>query len=69
MKLPCGGEKSLRKLELRLLEAGLTVSRTASDLVTALDIAKSRSFRVVSRNDRLVQEALKLYEADTNRQP
>jgi cardiolipin synthase A/B len=28
-----GGEKSLRKLELRLLAAGVTVSRTADDLV------------------------------------
>jgi phosphatidylserine/phosphatidylglycerophosphate/cardiolipin synthase-like enzyme len=28
-----GGEKSLRKLEMRLLGAGVTVSRTASDLV------------------------------------
>src|SRR4030081_1624444 len=28
-----GGEKTLRKLELRLLEAGLTVSRTADDLI------------------------------------
>jgi cardiolipin synthase len=28
-----GGEKHLRKLELRLLEAGVTVSRTADDLV------------------------------------
>src|SRR6266446_1525544 len=28
-----GGEKTLRKLELRLLEAGVTVSRTADDLV------------------------------------
>ena len=27
-----GGEKTLRKLEMRLLEAGLTVSRTADDL-------------------------------------
>jgi cardiolipin synthase len=27
------GEKSLRKLELRLLAAGVTVSRTADDLV------------------------------------
>jgi cardiolipin synthase A/B len=27
-----GGEKSLRKLEMRLLEAGVTVSRTADDL-------------------------------------
>src|SRR3989442_7234998 len=28
-----GGEKSLRKLELRLLASGVTVSRTADDLV------------------------------------
>src|SRR5437868_14595529 len=28
-----GGEKSLRKLELQLLEEGLAVSRTADDLV------------------------------------
>ena len=28
-----GGEKSLRKLEMRLLEKGVTVSRTAEDLV------------------------------------
>jgi len=27
-----GGEKSLRRLELRLLNAGVTVSRTADDL-------------------------------------
>ena len=27
-----GGEKSLRRLELRLLDAGVTVSRTADDL-------------------------------------
>ncbi len=85
-----GGEKSLRKLELRLLAAGVTVSRTADDLIryhgkmmivdgavlhvygfnfTALDIEKSRSFGVITRNARLVAEALKLYEADTARQP
>jgi hypothetical protein len=28
-----GGQKTLRKLELRLLESGVTVSRTAGDLV------------------------------------
>ena len=27
-----GGERNLRKLELRLLEAGVTVARTADDL-------------------------------------
>ena len=85
-----GGEKSLRKLELQLLEGGVTVSRTADDLVryhgkmmildsrilhvygfnlTALDIGKSRSFGVITRNRRLVLEAAKLFEADFNRQP
>jgi phosphatidylserine/phosphatidylglycerophosphate/cardiolipin synthase-like enzyme len=85
-----GGEKSLRKLELRLLASGLSVSRTADELVryhgkmiivdshvlhvygfnfTALDIEKSRSFGITTRNKRLVQEALKLFEADCARQP
>ena len=85
-----GGEKNLRKLELRLLECGVTVSRTADDLpryhgkmmivdgealhaygfnYTKLDMDKSRSFGVITRNKRLVQEALKLFEADTTRQP
>src|SRR4051794_38327266 len=83
-----GGEKSLRKLEMQLLEGGVTVSRTADDLVryhgkmmivdgrelhvfgfnfTTLDIEKSRSFGVVTRNGKLVQEAMKLFEADFNR--
>jgi len=85
-----GGEKSLRKLELRLLASGLSVSRTADELVryhgkmiivdnrllhvygfnfTAFDIDKSRSFGITTRNKRLVQEALKLFEADSARQP
>jgi phosphatidylserine/phosphatidylglycerophosphate/cardiolipin synthase-like enzyme len=85
-----GGEKNLRKLELRLLAAGVTVSRTADDLpryhgkmmivdgtalhvyafnYTKLDIDKSRSFGIVTRDRRLVQEASKLFEADTARQP
>jgi cardiolipin synthase A/B len=85
-----GGEKSLRKLELQLLEGGCTVSRTADDLVryhgkmmivdgrilhvygfnfTALDIGKSRSFGVMTKNRRLVLEAAKVFEADFNRQP
>jgi cardiolipin synthase A/B len=82
-----GGEKTLRKLEQRLLECGATVSRTADDLpryhgkmmivdgtlhvygfnYTKLDIDHSRSFGVVTRNKRLVAEALKLFEADNNR--
>jgi phosphatidylserine/phosphatidylglycerophosphate/cardiolipin synthase-like enzyme len=85
-----GGDKSLRRLELQLLEDGVTVSRTADDLVryhgkmmivdrrtlhvygfnfTAFDIDKSRSFGVVTRNRKLVDEALKLFEADFNRLP
>ena len=84
-----GGEKSLRKLELRLLEKGVTVARTADDLpryhgkmmivddalhvygfnYTRLDIDKSRSFGIATRDKRLVQEAAKLFEADSNRQP
>src|ERR1700687_3304337 len=84
-----GGTKSLRRLEMRLLEAGVTVSRTADDLVryhgkmmivdqrllhvygfnfTGLDIAKSRSFGVVTRNAKLVAEAIKLFAADFDRQ-
>jgi cardiolipin synthase A/B len=82
-----GGEKTLRKLEQRLLECGATVSRTADDLpryhgkmmivdgtlhvygfnYTKLDIDHSRSFGVVTRNKRLVAEAMKLFEADNNR--
>jgi cardiolipin synthase A/B len=85
-----GGTKSLRKLEMQLLEGGVTVSRTAADLVryhgkmmivdgkvlhvygfnfTGLDIAKSRSFGIVTRNKKLVAEAVKLFEADFERQP
>ena len=85
-----GGEKNLRKLELRLLADGVTVARTADDLVryhqkimvvdretlyllgfnyTGLDILKSRSFGVETRTRKLVQEALKLFEADLTRQP
>jgi cardiolipin synthase A/B len=85
-----GGTKILRKLELDLLEAGVTVSRTADDLVryhgkmmivdsrilhvygfnfTSLDMEKSRSFGIVTKNHKLVNEAMKLFEADFERQP
>ena len=84
-----GGEKSLRKLELSLLEAGVTVSRTADDLpryhgkmmivddrlyvfgfnYTKLDIERSRSFGIATRDKRLVKEATALFEADDTRQP
>ena len=85
-----GGEKTLRKLELRLLEAGVIVARTADNLAryhdklmiidrrvlyllafnyTHLDIDRSRSFGIVVKNHALVQEAVRLFEADTTRQP
>jgi phosphatidylserine/phosphatidylglycerophosphate/cardiolipin synthase-like enzyme len=85
-----GGEINLRKLEMRLLEVGVAVSRTADDLVryhdklmiidrwllyvlsfnfTHLDIDHSRGFGIVTRNARFVQEAVKLFEADTTRKP
>ncbi len=37
--------------------------------LTALDIGKSRSFGISTRNLHLVQEAIKLFEADCARQP
>jgi phosphatidylserine/phosphatidylglycerophosphate/cardiolipin synthase-like enzyme len=85
-----GGEINLRKLEMRLLEVGVAVSRTANDLVryhdklmiidrrllfvlsfnfTHLDIDHSRGFGIVTRKVRFVHEAVKLFEADTARQP
>ena len=85
-----GGEQNLRQLEMRFLDAGVTVARTANDLVryhdkmmiidrrvlyvlsfnyTALDMEHSRGFGIVTRNHRFVQEAIKLFEADTTRQP
>jgi cardiolipin synthase len=85
-----GGTKSLRKLEMHLLQAGVTVSRTADDLIryhgkmiivdnrflhlygfnfTGLDILKSRSFGVISKNGKLVNEANKLFMADFDRLP
>ncbi|MBA2303938.1 MAG: phosphatidylserine synthase [Acidobacteria bacterium] len=83
-----GGEKTLRKLETRMLAMGITVSRTADDLpryhgkmmivdgalyvlgfnYTKLDIDKSRSFGVITRDPKLVKDALSLFEADSNRQ-
>lgn len=84
-----GGEKHLRDLETQLLAKGVTVARTAGDLVryhgkmmivdrrelyllafnfTHLDIEHTRSFGIVTRNPKLVQEAVKLFEADSKRQ-
>jgi phosphatidylserine/phosphatidylglycerophosphate/cardiolipin synthase-like enzyme len=83
-----GGEKRLRQLEQRMLDAGATVSRTAGDLVryhgkmiiidrqelyvngfnfTSRDLA-SRSFGLVTRDRRIVQEALRLFESDAERE-
>jgi phosphatidylserine/phosphatidylglycerophosphate/cardiolipin synthase-like enzyme len=85
-----GGERNLRKLEMRLLSEGVTVARTANDLAryhgkmmiidrrelyvlafnfTNLDIDRSRSFGLVTGHKKLVAEAVKLFEADTKRQP
>jgi phospholipase D-like protein len=84
-----GGEQRLRKLEQRFLARGITVARTADDLVryhgkmmvvdqeelyllgfnfTNLDINRSRSFGLVTRNPDLVAEAVRLFEADCRRQ-
>lgn len=41
-----GGEKSLRKLEMRLLEAGVTVARTSDDLVRYHD-----KFMIIDRQE------------------
>ena len=85
-----GGEQNLRRIEMRFLEAGMTVARTAGDLIryhdkfllidrrilyvlsfnyTALDIDHSRGFGIVTKNRKFVQEAIRLFEADTKRRP
>jgi cardiolipin synthase A/B len=83
-----GGEVRLRKLEQRLLAAGVLVSRTADDLLryhakfmvadsvlhlfgfnfTKLDVDKSRSFAISTKDSKTVGEASKLFEADLSRQ-
>lgn len=85
-----GGELKLRSLETRFLDAGITVGRTADDLIryhgkmmivdrrtlfllsfnfVHMDTDHSRGFGIVTRSAKVVQEALKLFEADLNRQP
>jgi len=84
-----GGEARLRKLEQRLLAAGVLVSRTSDELVryhakymiadsvlylfgfnfTKIDIDKSRSFAIATRDGRSLQEATRLFESDVLRQP
>ena len=82
------GEDGLRQLEQRLLAEGVSVARTADDLVryhgklmivdrrqlylfafnfTKLDTERTRSFGIVTSNRTLVQETVKLFEADTKR--
>jgi phosphatidylserine/phosphatidylglycerophosphate/cardiolipin synthase-like enzyme len=83
-----GGEKSLRKLELKMLAAGVIVARTAGEFAryhgkmmivddelyvlgfnyTKLDIDKSRSLGIVTRDPKLLKEAAALFEADCTRQ-
>ncbi|HKQ62095.1 MAG TPA: phospholipase D-like domain-containing protein [Candidatus Polarisedimenticolaceae bacterium] len=78
-----------RKVEERLLAAGITVARAPDELLryhskfmlvddtlhlyafnfTKRDILKSRSFGIATRDRRTVQEALKLFEADSTHQP
>ena len=41
-----GGERNLRKLEMRLLEAGITVARTADDLIRYHD-----KFLIIDRRE------------------
>ena len=83
-----GSDKRLRQLEQRMLDKGVTVSRSKDDLVryhgkmlildreevqvlgfnfTAIDL-QSRSFGLVTKDKRVVAEALRLFEADTARQ-
>jgi cardiolipin synthase A/B len=85
-----GGEKNLRKLEMRFLDRGVTVARTADDLVryhgkmmivdgkelhllafnyTQIDIERSRSFGVITRDKELVESAVALFDADCKRRP
>ncbi len=82
------GEANLRRLELRLLAAGVTVARTDVDLVryhaklmiidrrvlyllafnlTRADIEGSRSFGVITRSRKEVQEVARVFEADVKR--
>jgi cardiolipin synthase len=84
------GEDRLRQLEQRLLAEGVSVARTADDLIryhgklmivdrrqlyllafnfTTLDTERTRSFGIVTSNRTLVQETIKLFEADTKRLP
>ncbi|HTK41548.1 MAG TPA: phospholipase D-like domain-containing protein [Gemmatimonadales bacterium] len=83
------GSEALRKLESELLGMGVTVSRTAEDLIryhgkvlikdrtnlyvlgynlTRRDIGQARSFGIATRQKPFVAEAIRLFEADFDRQ-
>ena len=83
-----GGEGRLRKMEQRFLAKGITVARTADDLVryhgkmmlvdrkevfvlsynfTHMDIERSRSFGIATKNNELVREACSLFDSDVKR--
>jgi phosphatidylserine/phosphatidylglycerophosphate/cardiolipin synthase-like enzyme len=84
-----GGDKLLRKLEMKMLEKGVLVARTGDEFVryhgklmivddelyvlgfnyTKLDIDKSRSLGIVTRDPKLIKEATALFDADSTRQP
>jgi cardiolipin synthase A/B len=85
-----GGDKNLRRFEMRLLEKGITVTRTADDLLryhgkmmiidgkelhvfafnfTHLDIDLSRSFGITTKSQKIVKEAVKLFDCDAKRAP
>jgi phosphatidylserine/phosphatidylglycerophosphate/cardiolipin synthase-like enzyme len=84
------GARQLRNLEMQLLADGVTVTRTATDLLryhyklmiidrrvlyllafnyTRQNIARCRSFAVITRCSEYVEEAVRLFEADATRQP
>jgi phosphatidylserine/phosphatidylglycerophosphate/cardiolipin synthase-like enzyme len=78
-----------RKLEERLLAAGVTLARTAGELLryhgkfmivddalhmyafnfTKRDIGACRSFGIATRDRRVLQDAVRLFEADSTHQP
>ena len=57
-----GGEKSLRRLELRLLDAGVTVARTADDL-------PRYHGKIADRRRRALRVRLQLHEAGHREEP
>lgn len=75
LRLLAGGVMVARTADDLLRYHGklLVVDRAAVHVLgfnyTRLDIDRSRSFGVVTKNRKVVQEALRLFESDTTRQP